>query len=166
MLKSKLNQLREKDGFTIIEVIIVLVIAAIIMLAVFLVVPQLQRTQRNTRNQDNARRALTAVTQFSANNNGAAPTAGSEITNITGDMKIGGSTTVNSAVAIGTTATATPAGPTSLKVGDITVFTNAKCSGSTQAVLSSGQTAVIVGLESGTVSAPQAVTTVAFCVEV
>jgi len=166
MLKSKLNQLREKDGFTIIEVIIVLVIAAIIMLAVFLVVPQLQRTQRNSRNQDNARRALTAVTQFSANNNGAAPTTSSDITNITGDMKIGGST-VNSSVAIGTTATATPAGPAKLEVGNITVYTNAKCSGSTKAVLSSsGQTAVIVGLESGTVSTPQAVTTVAFCTEV
>lgn len=71
MLKSKLNQLREKDGFTIIEVIIVLVIAAIIMLAVFLVVPQLQRTQRNSRRQNDARRALTAAEQIAANNGGS-----------------------------------------------------------------------------------------------
>ena len=66
---------KTQQGFTILEVIIVLVIAAIIMITVFLVVPQLNRSQRNSRNQDNARRALTAVTQYSANNNGAAPTA-------------------------------------------------------------------------------------------
>jgi len=74
MLKSKLNQLREKDGFTIIEVIIVLVIAAIIMLAVFLVVPQLQRTQRNSRRQNDARRVQSAAEQFAANNSGYYPT--------------------------------------------------------------------------------------------
>jgi prepilin-type N-terminal cleavage/methylation domain-containing protein len=74
MLKSKLDQLKAKDGFTIIEVIIVLVIAAIIMLAVFLVVPQLQRTQRNSRRQNDARRVLAAGEQFAANNSGYYPT--------------------------------------------------------------------------------------------
>ena len=73
MLKSKLDQLKAKDGFTIIEVIIVLVIAAIIMLAVFLVVPQLQRTQRNSRRQNDARRVLAAAEQFAANNAGVFP---------------------------------------------------------------------------------------------
>jgi len=86
MLKSKLNQLREKDGFTIIEVIIVLVIAAIIMLAVFLVVPQLQRSQRNTRNQAVARQAFAAGEQFAANNNGTYPSTLTNITNITGTL--------------------------------------------------------------------------------
>lgn len=74
MLKSKLDQLKAKDGFTIIEVIIVLVIAAIIMLAVFLVVPQLQRTQRNSRRQNDARRVLAAGEQFAANSSGFYPT--------------------------------------------------------------------------------------------
>lgn len=74
MLKSKLDQLKAKEGFTIIEVIIVLVIAAIIMLAVFLVVPQLQRTQRNSRRQNDARRASAAGEQFAANSSGFYPT--------------------------------------------------------------------------------------------
>jgi prepilin-type N-terminal cleavage/methylation domain-containing protein len=99
MLKSKLNKLKESEGFTIIEVIIVLVVAAIIMLIVFLVVPQLQNSQRNTRRQNDARRILTAGEQFAANNNGTVPacaanltltgtgtTACANITNITGDI--------------------------------------------------------------------------------
>jgi len=87
MLKSKLNQLREKDGFTIIEVIIVLVIAAIIMLAVFLVVPQLQRSQRNTRNQAVARQAFAAAEQYASQNNGSYPLGVSDIETITGSLK-------------------------------------------------------------------------------
>ena len=90
MLKSKLDQLKAKDGFTIIEVIIVLVIAAIIMLAVFLVVPQLQRTQRNTRRQNDARRVLAAAEQVAANAGGVYPTADAagktSIENITGTI--------------------------------------------------------------------------------
>ncbi len=66
-MSNKLKELRAKEGFTIIEVIIVLVIGAVIMLAVFLVVPQLQRTQRNSRRQSDARRVLTAAEQVNAN---------------------------------------------------------------------------------------------------
>lgn len=70
-----LNKLKtQREGFTIIEVIIVLVIGAVIMLAVFLVVPQLQRSQRNTRRQADARKLLSAAEQFAANNNGYYPT--------------------------------------------------------------------------------------------
>jgi len=102
MLKSKLNQLREKDGFTIIEVIIVLVIAAIIMLAVFLVVPQLQRTQRNSRRQSDARRALTAAEQIAANNGGSYSTVdGTTIQAITGTLTDPNNT--NYSIAVNTT---------------------------------------------------------------
>ncbi len=66
-MSNKLKELRAKEGFTIIEVIIVLVIGAVIMLAVFLVVPQLQRTQRNSNRQNSARRVLTAAEQVNAN---------------------------------------------------------------------------------------------------
>jgi len=93
MLKSKLNQLREKDGFTIIEVIIVLVIAAIIMLAVFLVVPQLQRTQRNSRAQTVGRNTLAAAEQYAANNGGTYSTTGTDISNISGVQKNGSNVT-------------------------------------------------------------------------
>ena len=165
MLKESKGKVSSKiqQGFTIIEVIIVLVIAAIIMLAVFLVVPQLNRSQRNSRNQDNARRALTAATQFSANNNGAAPTTSLNITDITGAMKIGGSTT-DAAVAV--IAGAAAESTTVNKVGNISVYTNAKCSGSLQGILSTGGTAVVVGLEPGSGAVPQANTSVGFCVEV
>ena len=93
MLKSKLNQLREKDGFTIIEVIIVLVIAAIIMLAVFLVVPQLQRTQRNSKAQTVGRNTLAAAEQYAANNGGTYPTIGTDLSNISGVQKNGSNAT-------------------------------------------------------------------------
>ena len=66
-MSNKLKELRAKEGFTIIEVIIVLVIGAVIMLAVFLVVPQLQRTQRNSNRQNSARRVFTAAEQVNAN---------------------------------------------------------------------------------------------------
>ena len=72
-MSNKLKELRAKEGFTIIEVIIVLVIGAVIMLAVFLVVPQLQRTQRNSNRQNAARRVQTAGEQFAANNGGTYP---------------------------------------------------------------------------------------------
>ncbi len=165
MLKESKGKVSSKiqQGFTIIEVIIVLVIAAIIMLAVFLVVPQLNRSQRNSRNQDNARRALTAATQFSASSNGAAPTTSLNITDITGSMKIGGSTTDAAVAVIAVTGTVST---TTLKVGNISVYTNAKCSGSTQGILSTGGTAVVVGLEPGSGAAATATTSVGFCVEV
>ena len=103
-MSNKLKELRAKEGFTIIEVIIVLVIGAVIMLAVFLVVPQLQRTQRNSRAQNDVRRILTAAEQYAANNNNTYPNCGASatadkplltagpnactvITNITGDVK-------------------------------------------------------------------------------
>jgi prepilin-type N-terminal cleavage/methylation domain-containing protein len=96
-MSNKLKELRAKEGFTIIEVIIVLVIGAVIMLAVFLVVPQLQRTQRNSRAQAIARQVLSAGEQFAANNNQTYPTcaagnACTNITNITGDLKNGAGT--------------------------------------------------------------------------
>ena len=82
-MSNKLKELRAKEGFTIIEVIIVLVIGAVIMLAVFLVVPQLQRTQRNSTRQNNARRVLTAIEQLKANGQ---PVSESNITGITGTI--------------------------------------------------------------------------------
>lgn len=93
-MSNKLKELRAKEGFTIIEVIIVLVIGAVIMLAVFLVVPQLQRTQRNSRRQSDARRVLTAAEQVNSNTGSypatdttAANQPPSAITAITGALK-------------------------------------------------------------------------------
>jgi len=120
-MSNKLKELRAKEGFTIIEVIIVLVIGAVIMLAVFLVVPQLQRTQRNSRAQNDARRILAAAEQYAANNNGTYPNCAAEtaankplnngttsnvctaITNITGAVVTPSNTNYQTVVAAPTT---------------------------------------------------------------
>ncbi|MEI6581776.1 MAG: prepilin-type N-terminal cleavage/methylation domain-containing protein [bacterium] len=125
MLKSKLNQLREKDGFTIIEVIIVLVIAAIIMLAVFLVVPQLQRSQRNTRNQAVARQAFAAGEQFAANNNGTYPSTLTNITDITGTLN----NASNQVYGLETPASATPSITGMTIVSDVVACTSSSSAG-------------------------------------
>ncbi len=78
-MKTKLrNQkgsiLSQSKGFTIIEVLIVLAIAGLILLIVFLAVPALQRNSRNTQRKNDVAALLGAVSEFSNNNNGAAPT--------------------------------------------------------------------------------------------
>jgi type IV pilus assembly protein PilA len=149
-MSNKLKELRAKEGFTIIEVIIVLVIGAVIMLAVFLVVPQLQRTQRNTSRQAAARAVLAAAQQYASNNNGtaipnaAASTTNTNITGITGVKNDPSSNTSYSYVvqSNGTTAAVTTQ-------GTITLATSgAKCNGNELA--SGNGAAVVVGMEGGT----------------
>jgi prepilin-type N-terminal cleavage/methylation domain-containing protein len=64
---------KNKDGFTIIEVMIVLAIAGLILLIVFLAVPALQRNSHNTTKRSDASNALGAVGEFVSNNNGQVP---------------------------------------------------------------------------------------------
>lgn len=66
---------QNSDGFTIIEVMIVLAIAGLIMLIVFLAVPALQRNSRNTQRKNDVSSILSAVQEWSDNNNGAFPTS-------------------------------------------------------------------------------------------
>ncbi len=70
-----LNKLKKsnKDGFTIIEVMIVLAIAALILLIVFLAVPALQRTSRNTQRKNDAAAISAALANFLTDNNGTLP---------------------------------------------------------------------------------------------
>ena len=46
-----MNKHKQKQGFTIIEVVLVLAIAALIFLMVFMALPALQRSQRDTQPQ-------------------------------------------------------------------------------------------------------------------
>ena len=69
----KLPTLKNRDGFTIIEVVLVLAIAGLIFLIVFLALPALQRNQRDTQRRNDVGRVITAVTNFTANNNGDIP---------------------------------------------------------------------------------------------
>lgn len=65
---------KNKEGFTIIEVLIVLAIAGLILLIVFLAVPALQRNSRNTQRKNDVAALLGAISEYASNNNGALPT--------------------------------------------------------------------------------------------
>jgi len=67
------NLIKNKKGFTIIEVMIVLAVAGVIILIVLLAVPALQRSQHNTQRKSDATNILAAVNDFSSNNNGQLP---------------------------------------------------------------------------------------------
>ncbi|MBR3176048.1 type II secretion system protein [Candidatus Saccharibacteria bacterium] len=68
-MTNQKNQLQKnKQGFTIIEVVLVLAIAGLIFLMVFIALPALQRSQRDTQRRDDISRLATALTQFQANN--------------------------------------------------------------------------------------------------
>jgi prepilin-type N-terminal cleavage/methylation domain-containing protein len=71
-----LNRIKKsnKDGFTIIEVMIVLAIAGLILLIVFLAVPALQRSSRNTQRKNDAAGIGAAIANEISNNGGATPT--------------------------------------------------------------------------------------------
>lgn len=73
---NRLQKLKEqKDGFTIIEVLIVLAIAGLIMVVVFLAVPNLQKSQRNNARDTDANNLLQSVSSYIGNANGSLPTA-------------------------------------------------------------------------------------------
>lgn len=67
------EQARNKNGFTIIEVVLVLAIAALIFLMVFIALPALQRNQRDTQRKDDIGRTLTAINNYQSNNRGKLP---------------------------------------------------------------------------------------------
>lgn len=67
------NLLKNKQGFTIIEVVLVLAIAALIMLMVFIALPALQRSQRDTQRKDDVSRLQAAISSYTSNNRGKSP---------------------------------------------------------------------------------------------
>ena len=81
----KINILKNKEGFTIIEVLIVLAIAGLIMLVVLLAVPGLQRTQANSAAKSDATHIAAALTNFTANNNGSIPSTIANLATINSD---------------------------------------------------------------------------------
>lgn len=66
-------QAKNKQGFTIIEVVLVLAIAALIFLMVFIALPALQRNQRDTARKTVLGKVASAVTSFQSNNRGNNP---------------------------------------------------------------------------------------------
>lgn len=64
---------KNKQGFTIIEVVLVLGIASLIFLMVFIALPALQRGRRDTQRSSDMTRLATAINKYQANNSGAIP---------------------------------------------------------------------------------------------
>ncbi len=112
---------KNRQGFTIIEVMIVLAIAGLIMLIVFLAVPALQRAARNTSRKNDAGNFSSALNTWISNNNGTLPgmeggsysstTCNTDATSIASSIKLGYYT--NTATSI-TCASTSPAGAISV----------------------------------------------------
>lgn len=68
------QNIQDKKGFTIIEVVLVLAIAGLIFLMVFIALPALQRNQRDTQRKNDIGRVQTAVNSYQSNNSGKLPT--------------------------------------------------------------------------------------------
>lgn len=67
------QNLNNKKGFTIIEVVLVLGIAGLIFLMVFIALPALQRNRRDTQRTSDISRLAAALTNYQTNNSGAIP---------------------------------------------------------------------------------------------
>ncbi len=124
-----------REGFTIIEVLIVLAIAGLIMLIIFLAVPALQRNSRNTQIRNDAANVLAAVNEFISNNNGQPPTA---ISAASGTVTVSGGASTSSTTANirgGTTVGFSSSfnGATTPTPVDIAIRTNSVCSGNSPA---------------------------------
>ena len=62
-----MNTIKQKTGFTIIEVVLVLAIAGLIFLMVFVALPALQRSQRDTQRRNDMSRVDTSLVQYQTN---------------------------------------------------------------------------------------------------
>lgn len=71
----KKNNINNKKGFTIIEVILVLAIGSLIILMALVALPSLQSSQRDQQRKTDYSMLETAVTNYSSNNRGQLPTA-------------------------------------------------------------------------------------------
>lgn len=81
MAKDNTNN---KQGFTIIEVVLVLAIAGLIFLMVFIALPALQRSQRDTARRNDMSRVDTSLVQYQTNNN----TGANNLPNATGTTAV------------------------------------------------------------------------------
>lgn len=70
----KKGDIKDKNGFTIIEVSLVLAIAGLIFLMIFIALPALQRSQRDTQRKDDIMSLIANIKKFQQNNRGALPT--------------------------------------------------------------------------------------------
>ena len=67
---EKHKNLKQRGGFTIIEVVLVLAIAGLIMIMVFVALPSMQKAQRNTQRKEDMARLVSQIELYMKNNNG------------------------------------------------------------------------------------------------
>jgi prepilin-type N-terminal cleavage/methylation domain-containing protein len=121
-----------KDGFTIIEVMIVLAIAGLILLIVFLAVPALQRNARNTSRKNDISSLGSAISEYVDNQNGAVPTTAANFTN---NWKPGYYTAADiNIVNFADTTAVTPTAPTSIDKINVTEYGACNTNGTAGAV--------------------------------
>ncbi len=73
--------MRNKKGFTIIEVALVLAIAGLIFLMVFVAVPSLRTQQRDTKRREDVVKVVKLITDYQSNHRGALPERKATINN-------------------------------------------------------------------------------------
>ncbi len=76
-IEVKINS--NKQGFTIIEVVLVLAIAGFIFLAVFLALPSLQKSERDEARRSVVGRMVAATLSYKTNSGGEAPANGKQL---------------------------------------------------------------------------------------
>ncbi|MCA9348586.1 prepilin-type N-terminal cleavage/methylation domain-containing protein [Candidatus Saccharibacteria bacterium] len=118
---------KNKEGFTIIEVMIVLAIAGLIILIVFLAVPALQRNSRNTQRRNDAARVSGLLSEYTTNNNGRLPANSAALQALIGtQLSIYDVTSITLAAA--TEATGNDAAAAASSNSTVVVVSNATCS--------------------------------------
>lgn len=144
-----------KQGFTLIEVVLVLAIAGLIFLIVFLALPALQRSQRDTARKNDISRLMSQITTYQSNNQGALPTSGEwdgtfkSAYMTSGGQQFGDPETGNYTL---TQAPTVASGASSTK-GNITIYVNARCDANPSDGVAAGsgarQVAVVIPVEQG-----------------
>lgn len=146
--------IKNKQGFTIIEVVLVLAIAALIFLMVFIALPALQRNQRDTARKTVLGKVASAITSYQSNNRGRNPTDAAAIKGYVDGTPI--AATGNILIEDEYTIQVDPLSAADTYGGAandfVQVYTRAKCADNNKATTSgatSRQAAVIIQLENG-----------------
>jgi type IV pilus assembly protein PilA len=149
--------IKNKQGFTIIEVVLVLAIAALIFLMVFIALPALQRNQRDTARKTILGKVASSVTSYQSNNRGQNPANIDRLSGPGGtggyvdDTKGGPGVVIDNEYDVLLTLGA-PASPGvgAAATDKVQIFTGSKCNDTNEAVPGTNrQAAVIIQLENG-----------------
>lgn len=135
----------DKEGFTIIEVVLVLAIAGLILMLALVAYPALQRSQRDTERKNMVSTVASAVNSYASNNRGALPASDTQLIPYVPEV-----TDAEFAV----TVTLLSSNPQTVigEYDSIMVYTKARCGATTPNILTQGssrQFVVVTAVEAG-----------------